>query len=200
MTTEEAEVRKRLSVVVVLVEIASAALLVFLLERKVVPDATGILLIVLFPIAFGLHVTEEFIAPGGFIAWNHIYRPKLVDTPGSFYVKANTYPAILAFLFAAGSFNYRGGYGGGLPSWLAFLTFMSWNAIYHLRGAIRTRRYSPGMVTGLALFIPLAAASYAHLLEKGVVNGPIAALCAGTALVIQPILDLMKGRGRKKAA
>jgi hypothetical protein len=200
MTGEELEVRKRLSVTVALVEIASVALLVFFLERRVVADTTGILLLAFFPIAFGLHLTEEFIAPGGFISWDHIYRPRFAGTPGSFYVNVNTYPAILLLLFTAASFNYRGEFGRGVPSWLVFLTMMGWNAVYHLRGAMRTRRYSPGMITGLALFIPLTAASYTHFLSRRVIDWPTAAVCMVIALLAWPVLDLMKKRGGRKTA
>lgn len=200
MTMKEAEVRKRLRVVVVLLELASLALLALLLWQKTVPDTMGILLLLLLPIAFGLHVTEEFIFPGGFIAWDNVFRPQFTDTPGSFFVKVNTYPGIFAFLVVLGAFDYRGGYGMGVASWLYFSTFMSWNAIFHLRGAIRTRRYSPGMVTGIALFIPLMIAAYVHFMANRVVGWPIAALCVAFALLTQPVLDLIKRRGRKKTA
>jgi len=198
MTAKEADVRRRLSVVVVLLEAASLTLLFSLIRLRIVSDTVGILLLCLLPIAFGLHVTEEFILPGGFIAWDNVFRPQFTETAGSFYVKVNTYPGIFAFLVVLGGFDYRGGYGAGVASWLVFATFMSWNAIFHVRGAIRTRRYSPGMVTGLALFWPLMVAGYAHFMAAGIVSWWIAAACIAGALVIQPILDLIKGRGRKE--
>lgn len=200
MTAKEAEVRKRLSVAMGLLEVASLALMLLLIRFKIVPDTTGILLVSLLPIVFGLHVTEEFIIPGGFIPWDNVFRPQFTDTPGSFYVKVNAYPGLFAFLAVLGAFDYRGGYGAGIGSWLVFSTFMSWNAIFHLRGAIRTKRYSPGVVTGLALFIPLMIAAYMHFMANDIVGWPAAALYVAIALAIQPVLDLMKRRGRKKAA
>jgi len=198
MTAKEAEVRKRLSVVVVLVELASLVLLFFLLRIRVVQDTLGIKLLLLLPIIFGLHVTEEFIVPGGFIAWDNLYRPQFRDTPGSFYVNVNRLPLIAAVLVVLGAFNYEGKYAAtGLPSWLGFLTFMAWNAIFHLRGAIATKQYSPGMLTGLLLFVPCTVASYAHFIRVGAVHWYIAAVCVAAALAVQPMLDWFKRRKRE---
>jgi hypothetical protein len=41
-------------------------------------------------------------------------------------------------------------------------------------------------------------AGYAHFMAAGIVSWWIAAACIAGALVIQPILDLIKGRGRKE--
>jgi Protein of unknown function with HXXEE motif len=200
MTAKEADVRKRLSVAMVLIELASLAMMYLLIRLRPVPDPAGILLLSFLPIAFGAHVTEEFIVPGGFIAWDNNFRPQFRDTTGSYYVKVNVIPGIASILVVLGAFDYRGGYGAGVASWLVFSTFMSWNAVFHLRGAIRGRCYSPGMVTGLIFFVPLAVAGYVHFIANGALNRWVAILSAAAALAIQPILDRMKRRGQRKIA
>ncbi|HVN93439.1 MAG TPA: HXXEE domain-containing protein [Terracidiphilus sp.] len=200
MTEKEVEVRKRLIVVVVLVEVVSLALLLLFLRLKIVPDAKETALLMMLPIVFGLHVTEEFIAPGGFISWNNLFRPQFARTSASYYVKLNGYVLVLSLLVVLGAFDYRGGFGFGISSWLVVATFMSWNAIYHLRGAIKTRSYSPGMVTGLGLFWPLTVISCAHFMETGVMRPWMFVECTVVALLIQPALDAMKRHGQKKSA
>jgi hypothetical protein len=55
--------KTKLIAVIALIEIASVSLLLFLLNQEVLPSKTGIILVLLQPITFGLHVTEEFIFP-----------------------------------------------------------------------------------------------------------------------------------------
>lgn len=46
--------------------------------------------------------------------------------------------------------------------------FLSCNAVFtHVVGAIKTRSYSPGMVTGVLIYIPLTVMSYIVLYETG---------------------------------
>jgi hypothetical protein len=53
---------------ILLLEAAVLALLLFL-HLESLPDKTGLTLVRLLPIAFGLHVLEEFGFPGGFSDW-----------------------------------------------------------------------------------------------------------------------------------
>src|SRR5262249_21076636 len=55
----------------------------------------------------------------------------------------------------------------GPAAWMAVTALLFANAVWHLVGAIRTRSYSPGMVTGLLLCIPITVYGYAHLLGAG---------------------------------
>jgi len=195
------DVRARLSWIVAAVEIASFSLLFLLIRQKVVADTAGVLLVFALPVAFGLHVIEEFIFPGGFISWDNLFRPMYTNTPASYYVKVNAFPSTAALLVALGAFDYRGNYSVfGIRGWLAFVTFMAWNAFFHLRGAFHTRKYSPGMGTGLLLLIPLMIASYIHFKSSGVIDDLSMVLCAAVALTIQPILDFIKRAGLKRHA
>lgn len=102
-------------------------------------------------------------------------------------------------LLALGAFDYAGKYSvAGIRSWLVFSTFMTWNAFFHVRGAVHTREYSPGMVTGLLLFAPLTIISYIHFTCVGAVDNLSVALCTAVALTIQPVLDFIKSRGLQR--
>lgn len=198
MTSKETIVRKQLGAIIALTELASLLLLFTLIHQDFMPGRMETLLVLLLPIVFGLHVIEEFVLPGGFIRWDNIYRPQFTDTPGSFYVRINTIPGVGSLLLALGSFDYNGHYSAvGIRAWLALLTFMTWNAVFHFRGAVQTRRYSPGMATGLLLFVPLAIISYVYLLSSGVVDGVSAGVCVVFALSVQPVLDYLKTHGKK---
>lgn len=201
LTTKEIKVRRQLGAVIALIELASLTSLLVLIRQRVMPDKIGVLLVLLLPITFGLHVTEEFIFPGGFIGWDNIFRPRYTDTPASYYVKVNAIPGIASLLLALGSFDYVGNYSlPGIRGWLAFSTFLTWNAFFHVRGAVHTQRYSPGMVTGLLAFVPLTVISYIHFLGAGAIDGLSVVLCIAVALTIQPVLDFIKSRGLKKHA
>lgn len=131
----------------------------------------------LLPIPFCIHVCEEFIIPGGFIKWYNTYRPRFSYwSPRSYYIENA--------IFIALTF-----YGAMQNSPFIFLmigSFLSFNAIAtHIRGAIVTRRYSPGLVTGAALYLPITVAGYIIVLVNGYLSIPWVLL----ALAIGPLLE-----------
>jgi len=99
-----------------------------------------------------LHIFEEFVWPGGFLAWHRSYRPELGEsiTP-RFAVIANLVlvvgTVVLGLMGASWSRS--------LSLWFVLAALLAANAIWHIHGAIRTRRYSPGVVTGATLYLPL---------------------------------------------
>lgn len=137
-------------------------------------DKIGISLIWLLPLVSCLHVVEEFGFPGGFVDWFKAYRPKFADINTSFayYVKINTVMIILAILAALGAHSYL-----GIRGWLFFVTIQGFNALFHIRGAIKSKRYAPGMVTGILLYLPLAIFGYSYLLKTGTVDLISAVIC-----------------------
>lgn len=118
-----------------------------------------------------LHITEEFVFPGGFAAWDRAYRPGIRSsiTP-RFHVTVN---ALLLLVCVA--VGLQGATSRGVAAWLTLAALLASNAVFHVVGAIRTRRYSPGMATGLALYVPLAAWGYPHFLRAGVASPATAA-------------------------
>ncbi len=117
------------------------------------------------------HVVEEFALPGGFAAWYALYRP---ETAASF--TRGFAVGINALLIAACCVPLAlGPTERGVAFWLTVAALLAGNAVFHLRGALRTRRYSPGMATGLVLAVPLAVIGFVYFLLSG-------AASAGTAL------------------
>jgi hypothetical protein len=130
--------------------------------------------------AVGLHITEEFFWPGGFGDWDRAYRPAIKKsiTP-RLHVIVNLLLVFLCFsVWLAGSspdgaviagFTLRSAIppAHALVSWVVLVGLLAGNAIFHVVGSIRTRRYSPGMVTGVLLYLPLAGYGLWHFIRAG---------------------------------
>jgi hypothetical protein len=105
----------------------------------------------LFVPAYLAHVTEELLAGPGFPAW----LARIVGQPlpvGAFVaINAVALTALLAAVYAAVRSERQG--------WAAVAigTIALTNAVAHLSGSIVTRTYSPGLVTGFVLYVPLGS-------------------------------------------
>ncbi|MGE5624434.1 MAG: HXXEE domain-containing protein [Bacillota bacterium] len=103
-----------------------------------------------------LHMLEEFAWPGGFAAWFRIYRPETaVSFTRTFAVLVNT--TLMVVTLFVGWVGPR--WDGGISAFLTLVSVLAFNGLFHVVGALRTHRYSPGMVTGMLLYIPLCAYS-----------------------------------------
>jgi len=103
-------------------------------------------------VAVLLHVIEEFAWPGGFADWYRWYAPDRaasITTPWLVGINA-LYVAMAVFAGALFPRPY------GVAFWLVVASIAAANAIFHLRATIRMRTYSPGVVTGLLFYLPLA--------------------------------------------
>src|ERR1700753_1198895 len=99
-----------------------------------------------------LHVTEEFLYPGGFPEWYARLVPsKTVKKNNTgFLVWINTLMmCVCAFAL------YFTNTGLGYSLWYYNAAIAAANACFHLWGFAKLRVYSPGMVTGTLLYIPL---------------------------------------------
>jgi hypothetical protein len=130
--------------------------------------------------AVALHITEEFAFPGGFAAWDRRYRPAIRKSITSrFHIFIN---AALLFLcvqvgLLAKSTDMEAR-GVGVATWLIIAALLFSNAVFHGVGTIRTRAYSPGVVTATVLYIPLAPFGYWYFLHNGQVAWPTATAAA----------------------
>lgn len=131
--------------------------------------------------AASLHIVEEFVYPGGFAAWDRSYRPELSRTiTGRFHLTINGLLLVACYDVWA----LRSGTMGG-PLWLTVMALLFANAVWHLVGSVKSRTYSPGVVTGLMLYVPLTVYGYARFLRTGQVSVPTALLaCAVGGLTI----------------
>jgi len=113
--------------------------------------------------AAGLHIFEEFVFPGGFMAWYRQSRPTVqASITPRFLAVVNIGLIILCYDVGA-----MAGRPLGTQLWFLVAGILFANGIWHLVGTIRTRSYSPGLVTGLALYVPLGILGPVQLIRSG---------------------------------
>ena len=111
-----------------------------------------------------LHIFEEFVWPGGFLEWYRRYRPEIASslTP-RFVIVVNA--ILLGATFLLG---YLGpSWSRGLSLWLIIAALLGGNAVFHLVAVLRLSQYSPGVVTGLLLYVPLCGWGYWYFIGTG---------------------------------
>jgi hypothetical protein len=119
-----------------------------------------------------LHIVEEFVYPGGFAAWDRRYRPgiKKSITP-RFHVIINV--LFLIVCYDVGALRRS---PWGVPLWLVVTALQFSNAVWHVVGSVRTRSYSPGVLTGLLLYLPLCVYGYVKFVTSRQTSVPVAIL------------------------
>ena len=150
------------------------------------PSQSAVVLAFLPAIAFGIHVFEEFTVPGGYAGWATIYRPERAAEQTRLHLwRVNLIGGAAALLVAFAAFDYMGGYAWlGVRAWLAIVFTLAENAGYHIGGTLATRRYSPGVITSVGLYLPLTVLAVVVLLSGGVVD-PISVVgCAFVGIVL----------------
>jgi len=123
-----------------------------------------------------LHICEEFAYPGGFKAWWCVYRPETAGSVSNrFFVIINAVLLVFGVVVALAVQVPR---GNGVAAWLTLAALLFSNAIFHIMGAIETRRYSPGMISGIILYVPIAILGFVHFLRNGQASIPTALAAA----------------------
>ncbi|MFM2484479.1 HXXEE domain-containing protein [Celerinatantimonas yamalensis] len=142
----------------------------------------------LLAIAAMLHVIEEFVFPGRFIQWYNLFMPaKTKGRDPSFLVFINTLMMFL-LLFAM----HLGNTNGGASLWVGIAIFLVINGLFHLYGVIKLYRYSPGVVTGLLLYIPLAIVGMKALYHQRLVSMTY----IGTFFLIAIVYHILSARAQ----
>ena len=112
------------------------------------------------------HLIEEFVWPGGFGDWYRAYRPeRAASVTGRFLVVINV--ALVAIALVP---PLLGPSPRGLAMWLVIAGIGAANALFHLRATLRPRAYSPGVITGVIGYLPLAAVGWNVLVRTGAVS------------------------------
>ncbi|HEX2781049.1 MAG TPA: HXXEE domain-containing protein, partial [Gemmatimonadaceae bacterium] len=102
--------------------------------------------------AVAAHLVEEFVWPGGFAEWYRHYPPGATTAVSSgFLVIVNAVFVLLALLPPLLGPSPR-----GFAIWMVVAAVAGANAVFHLYAVRRTRAYSPGVVTGVLFYLPLA--------------------------------------------
>ena len=122
-------------------------------------------------VAATLHITDEFVFPGGFPAWYRAYRKDASRVTPRFLFWINA--GLLVTCLEIGLMG-RIPIGAGL--WLLIMTSLGSNGIWHAWASYRLRQYSPGTITGILLYVPLAIYGYCRFLGTGEVSIGVAAI------------------------
>ena len=118
-------------------------------------------------VAVVAHVIEEFVWPGGFVQWYRNYPPGFSATVSVRFL------VIVNFVFAALALlpPVLGSTDLGFAWWVVVAAIAGMNGLFHLFASFQTRSYSPGLVTGLVLYLPLAGFGGTQLHRQGLVSG-----------------------------
>lgn len=124
------------------------------------------------------HVFEEFVWPGGFTRWYHAAYPDIAPSAtGRFLFWINA--ALLFGCFAVGV-DRRTPIGPAF--FLAMCALLAENGVFHVAATVRMRRYSPGLITGVLFYIPLAVCGYWTLLASSQISIGAAVVAAMVGL------------------
>lgn len=125
-----------------------------------------------------LHVTEEFLCPGGFIEWYQEWVPSQTRgiRPG-YLVWINTLMIGACVIPAA-----LGATRQGAGVWYSVAAIGAANAVFHLIGVFSLRKYSPGVITGVLLYLPLFVIGSCLLLSAGEISWVRAIVTTGAAV------------------
>jgi uncharacterized protein with HXXEE motif len=145
------------------------------------------LLAILLTVAVMLHVTEEFLYPGGFPEWYaRLIPPKTVKKNNTgFLVWINT------LMMCANAFAlYFGDSLHGYSIWYYNAAIAAANACFHLWGVFKLKAYSPGVITGTILYLPLFIIGSIHLIGSGdlPLRRAIVAIVIGVAYHIYSVI------------
>jgi hypothetical protein len=115
--------------------------------------------------AVAAHLVEEFVWPGGFADWYRAYHPeRAASVTTRLLVIVNAVLVLIALLPPVLGMSAR-----GLAFWLVVAAIGGANAVFHIWATITRRRYSPGVVTGTLLYLPLAMLGFRALVAPGLV-------------------------------
>jgi hypothetical protein len=142
-------------------------------------------------LAASVHITEEFFLPGGFQEWYRRYRPDPSRITRRFLVIVN---AVL--LAACLNIGFLGRTPIGYFYWLAIAALLGANGTWHAWASYKSHSYSPGVVTGIAVYVPLVVYGYVQFVGSGAVSIGIAAIAFAIGASYQIWSALYHGRGR----
>ena len=143
-------------------------------------------------IVVSAHLFEEFVWPGEFAAWYRGYRPdRAASITAPYLVTVNL--VLVAMALAAW---LLGPSPRGIALWLIVASLGASNAVFHAAATWRTRQYSPGLITGLVLYLPIACLG----IQLFVVSGVAAPATVVQAALIGPAFHWWSARRHQRRA
>ena len=111
--------------------------------------------------AAAVHIFEEYVYPGGFPNGLETLLPRAAHlfTPRFHLVVNGLFLLVCLSSALIGKAN--------LVISLSAFSLIFANALLHIRGAIVTKRYYPGVISGALFYIPLAIYAYSVYLTSG---------------------------------
>jgi hypothetical protein len=136
-------------------------------------------LFLLLPVCVLLHIIEEFLFLGGFMTWWKNYEPAKAKSVTSRYL------IIVNVLLIAISFNpaLSGLTPEGIAWWLSVVSIIGVNSYFHIKAVIVSKKYSPGVITSVLIYIPLAIYGYFYFISTGLLSWISIVLCAFIGIV-----------------
>lgn len=112
--------------------------------------------LLLLPVSYLLHLAEEWWGGEGFAAWTARAFGSPVSTTRFILLNSIVWP-LFSLLTIAAILRPK-------LAWFptTFATVVLINAGLHALGSLATATYSPGLLTGLLLYLPLGLAALAH--------------------------------------
>jgi hypothetical protein len=130
----------------------------------------------LFPLTYLIHAMEEYWCGEGFYRWSARIIGRGMSPEQFVAINSSAWIAMVASILV-----FR-----KTPSvrWLTitFATVVFINGIAHLAGSVWTSTYSPGVVSGLLLWIPLGAATFYRAWKRVTRRSFIAGVLVGAAI------------------
>ena len=120
-----------------------------------------------------LHIFEEFVYPGGFVGWYRRYRVDVSRITARLLIIINA-----ALLLACWDVAILLRRGVGVPYWLTIAALTGSNGCWHAWASVKSREYSPGTITGIAMYVPLCIYGYYHFLRSGAASMTTALIAA----------------------
>jgi hypothetical protein len=106
------------------------------------------LFVLLAPVLFLVHILEEV---PGFLPWLNSVRSPAV--PESGYLAGNVPYLLITTVLAVAAASYRRkGPALLLLIWLSYIMFA--NTLFHVTATVVLRRYCPGLITAVTLYLP----------------------------------------------
>jgi uncharacterized protein with HXXEE motif len=147
-------------------------------------------IIILAPLIFTGHFLEE--SPG-FVAWFNAHVSRGI-TSGLFW-NVNITALVITIIATVIELSAPSQASAGLIIfWLSFL--MLANAIFHVTGAVVDKRYMPGLITAIVLYLPYYFLIVGKLLQRGrlkLISLIIIALLGSALMLIHGYLIIFRG-------
>ena len=122
-------------------------------------------------LAASLHIGEEFLVPGGFLTWYRRYRADPSRITPRFLLIVN---AVL--LAVCCNIGFLGRSPLGIAYWLTISALLFSNGCWHAWASYKSHTYSPGVVTGVTICLPLATYGYSQFVRSGAASIETAAV------------------------